>query len=65
MRRFNRSTALCRQIGCSYEPLAEKALTIGLTGGSVAREGVEQMTIVLDLVSVYIREYAQLPGEVR
>jgi len=54
MRRFNRSTALCRQIGCSYVPLAEKILTIGLTRGLITREGVEQMIVVLDLASVDI-----------
>ena len=63
LRGLSRSTTLGRQIGCGYEPLAEKTLTISLTRGSVACEGVEQMTIVLDLAPVYIREHAQLPGE--
>jgi hypothetical protein len=37
----SRSISQYRHIGGGYEPLAEKALTIGLTRGSVARESVE------------------------
>ena len=50
----SRSISQDRQFGCGYEPLAEKTLAIGLTRGSVARESVEQMTVILDLASIYI-----------
>src|SRR6266852_1122033 len=58
-----RSTALHSQIGCSHEPHAEKTFTIRLTGSSVPREGVERMTVILDLVAVCIHLYAQFPSE--
>src|SRR5258708_30617525 len=58
-----RSAALYSQIGCDHEPHAEKALAIGLTGGSVSREGVERMAVILDLGPVCIHLDAQFPGE--
>ena len=65
MRCTSRSITLCRQIGCGYIPLAEEALTVGLISGHIARKGIEQMTIVLDLAPVYILEDTQFPAKVR
>ena len=58
-----RSAALYSQVRRGHEPHAGNALTIGLTRSIVSREGLERVTIILDLVPVYIHLHTQFPGE--
>lgn len=51
--------------GRSNEPLAANTLTVRLTWSRIPCERVQEVTIVLNLVAMYIRVHAQHPWECR
>src|SRR5260221_6265010 len=58
-----RSAAGDRQSGCDHVPGAAKALnafTLCLASSRVAREGVQEVAIVLHLLAIGVREHTQL-----